>query len=267
MRASLMRRQRSGSWAYDSSSRLSSANLIVENGENQDSQAILEEENFDLKLRIYHLEQKLNDSIPVEFRLVVEENINLRTQLDSANTTIQKREVILVKARDVIENLQTDLELQKASSTFNENRRNSTESMLSRGSLEEFIIHEETEKVTPNIEGEVEVRKSNEPEYLSLISELKTQIANLERALLEKTKEFQQQVQVNATVLEQRAAQCEEDTLKFAENSQKLKNLADENVNLQQKLDEQFDKTSQLDSTWAQKSTHLDTNHKKNRHT
>eukprot|EP01083_Nonionella_stella_P017576 49172_1 len=103
---------------------------VQRNADPQNSETFhsdVENVNFDLKMRVYFLEEKLRSNISPNVYEVVQENIDLKTDLEGSKSVLDKREILLVKARNAIENLQTDLEISRAQS--HDDRRNEVESL------------------------------------------------------------------------------------------------------------------------------------------
>eukprot|EP00741_Cyanophora_paradoxa_P007749 tig00001206_g7497.t1 len=71
----------------------------------------LGKENFNLKLKIFFLEEKLYKSLPDNFEQTLQENIELKMELAGKKQELDEKNQLLVKARNAIESLQADLEL------------------------------------------------------------------------------------------------------------------------------------------------------------
>lgn len=76
----------------------------------------LERQNFDLKLKVFHLEETIKKLQDVEVRNEVHSGMarselsDLRLQLEEKNIELEQRDLYLVKAKAAIETLKVDLE-------------------------------------------------------------------------------------------------------------------------------------------------------------
>lgn len=84
-----------------------------------DDKQKLEKDNFDLKMRIYYLEENLKQiatgttsSIDIEELRI--ENANLRLQVDESNNELDQRNAILIKAKGAIEALKNEMDRMKS---------------------------------------------------------------------------------------------------------------------------------------------------------
>eukprot|EP00474_Spongospora_subterranea_P004639 CRZ05097.1 hypothetical protein [Spongospora subterranea] len=94
-------------------------------GKASDYMNSLEQENFNLKLRVYHLEERLSQQYPTDAYQLTISNAEANAQLDAKSEAIQQRDFLLLKARNVIETLQNDIELIKASNSVRQNTEDS----------------------------------------------------------------------------------------------------------------------------------------------
>ena len=75
----------------------------------------LEKENFDLKLRLFYLEEKTKAGLPLPNQLYssLMQNADLQSQLNSVEEELETKNNLLIKARSVIEALNHDLSHQR----------------------------------------------------------------------------------------------------------------------------------------------------------
>jgi hypothetical protein len=70
---------------------------------------------FNLKLKIFYLEEALSrDRGAVSNSDLAEDNLQMKLLLEEKTQELEERNLLLVKARNAIESIQTDLELARA---------------------------------------------------------------------------------------------------------------------------------------------------------
>ena len=84
--------------------------------EEQEDRQRLEKANFDLKMKVYYLEENLKryqdgeDNFDIRVEQARSEITSLKLQLEEKNTEVDQRNLLLIKAKSAIEALKSELE-------------------------------------------------------------------------------------------------------------------------------------------------------------
>nr|XP_020648995.1 CDK5 regulatory subunit-associated protein 2 [Pogona vitticeps] len=156
----------------------------------------LRKENFNLKLRIYFLEERMQQKFDGPNEDVYRINIELKVELESLKRELQERDRLLVKASKVLESLSQggDAEIQRLKEEAHQNIQQVEETLARRISLleEELkMAHEEAAKSFAMTERERVLRLAAE-QQLALITNMQAKDMDVVAALEEKNRQIEQ---------------------------------------------------------------------------
>ncbi|RHY48446.1 hypothetical protein DYB30_007566 [Aphanomyces astaci] len=190
----------------------------------------LQKEGFNMKLRINFLEEQLlkyKEGTAFEDEDFESENVHLRTVIEEKVQELERRNALLVRARDAIEDLRTDLE------TAKENNRLSAS--MNQSQLEE-TVHEtqRLEQEVARLEDEVARLRMHLNEANRKYEDLLRAHDELSLELNERSQVFQQADAVQAHA--QQTAQWEKQKLKNELSMEFDAKLNDERAQFQEEL-------------------------------
>ncbi|XP_062816395.1 CDK5 regulatory subunit-associated protein 2 isoform X2 [Anolis carolinensis] len=156
----------------------------------------LRKENFNLKLRIYFLEERIQQKFDGPIEDIYRINIELKVELESLKQELQERERLLVKASKAVESLAQggDAEIQRLKEESHKKVLEVEESLTSRIKLLEEDLktaQEEAEKAFAATERERVLRMDAE-QQLSLMSNTQPRDRDVMAALEEKDRRIEQ---------------------------------------------------------------------------
>ncbi|XP_060613297.2 CDK5 regulatory subunit-associated protein 2 isoform X1 [Anolis sagrei] len=156
----------------------------------------LRKENFNLKLRIYFLEERIQQKFDGPIEDIYRINIELKVELESLKQELQERERLLVKASKAVESLAQggDAEIQRLKEESHKKVLEVEESLTSRINLLEEdlkMAQEEAEKAFAATEREKVLRLAAE-QQLSLMSNMQPRDQDVMAALEEKDRRIEQ---------------------------------------------------------------------------
>uniref|UniRef100_A0ABM5F765 CDK5 regulatory subunit-associated protein 2 n=1 Tax=Pogona vitticeps TaxID=103695 RepID=A0ABM5F765_9SAUR len=156
----------------------------------------LRKENFNLKLRIYFLEERMQQKFDGPNEDVYRINIELKVELESLKRELQERDRLLVKASKALESLSQggDAEIQRLKEEAHQNIQQVEETLARRISLleEELkMAHEEAAKSFAMTERERVLRLAAE-QQLALITNVQAKDMDVVAALEEKNRQIEQ---------------------------------------------------------------------------
>ncbi|XP_042334956.1 CDK5 regulatory subunit-associated protein 2 isoform X2 [Sceloporus undulatus] len=157
----------------------------------------LRKENFNLKLRIYFLEERIQQKFDGSNEDIYRINIELKVELESLKQELQEREQLLIKASKALESLAQggDAEIQRLKEEAQKKVQEVEENLTSRiNRLEEDLkmAHDEAEKAFAMTERERVLRLTAE-QQLSLITNMQPRDLDVMVALEEKDRHREQQ--------------------------------------------------------------------------
>uniref|UniRef100_A0A8C9MV54 Centrosomin N-terminal motif 1 domain-containing protein n=1 Tax=Serinus canaria TaxID=9135 RepID=A0A8C9MV54_SERCA len=132
----------------------------------------LKKENFNLKLRIYFLEERMQQKFDGPTEEIYKINIELKVEIESLKRELQEREKLLIKAYKAVESLAQggDAEVQHGKEA--QKKMQEMEEMLTGriNLLEEVTAQEEVEKALAMTEKEKALRIAAEQKLASIIN-------------------------------------------------------------------------------------------------
>ncbi|XP_064027452.1 CDK5 regulatory subunit-associated protein 2 isoform X2 [Pogoniulus pusillus] len=135
----------------------------------------LKKENFNLKLRIYFLEERMQQKFDGPTEDICKINIELKVEIESLKRELQEREKLLIKASKAVESLAQggDAELQRVKEEAQKKMQEMEEFLTSRiNILEENlkVAREDVEKAIAMSENERALRAAAEEKLASIIN-------------------------------------------------------------------------------------------------
>uniref|UniRef100_A0A8C4UAT4 CDK5 regulatory subunit-associated protein 2 n=1 Tax=Falco tinnunculus TaxID=100819 RepID=A0A8C4UAT4_FALTI len=135
----------------------------------------LKKENFNLKLRIYFLEERMQQKFDGPTEEIYKINIELKVEIESLKHDLQEREKLLIKASKAVESLAQggDAEIQRVKEEAQKKMQEMEEILTSRiNSLEENLkaVQDEVEKATAMTEKEKALRIAAEQKLSSIMN-------------------------------------------------------------------------------------------------
>uniref|UniRef100_A0A8C4XME6 CDK5 regulatory subunit-associated protein 2 n=1 Tax=Falco tinnunculus TaxID=100819 RepID=A0A8C4XME6_FALTI len=134
----------------------------------------LKKENFNLKLRIYFLEERMQQKFDGPTEEIYKINIELKVEIESLKHDLQEREKLLIKASKAVESLAQggDAEIQRVKEEAQKKMQEMEEILTSRiNSLEEVsAVQDEVEKATAMTEKEKALRIAAEQKLSSIMN-------------------------------------------------------------------------------------------------
>uniref|UniRef100_A0A663FK97 CDK5 regulatory subunit-associated protein 2 n=1 Tax=Aquila chrysaetos chrysaetos TaxID=223781 RepID=A0A663FK97_AQUCH len=135
----------------------------------------LKKENFNLKLRIYFLEERMQQKFDGPTEEIYKINIELKVEIESLKRDLQEREKLLIKASKAVESLAQggDAEIQRVKEEAQKKMQEMEENLTSRiNFLEENLkaAQEDVEKAIAIMEKEKALRIAAEQKLSSIIN-------------------------------------------------------------------------------------------------
>ncbi|XP_037254844.1 CDK5 regulatory subunit-associated protein 2 isoform X1 [Falco rusticolus] len=135
----------------------------------------LKKENFNLKLRIYFLEERMQQKFDGPTEEIYKINIELKVEIESLKRDLQEREKLLIKASKAVESLAQggDAEIQRVKEEAQKKMQEMEEILTSRiNFLEENLkaVQDEVEKATAMTEKEKALRIAAEQKLSSIMN-------------------------------------------------------------------------------------------------
>ncbi|GAB5357219.1 hypothetical protein AAMO2058_000355400 [Amorphochlora amoebiformis] len=145
----------------------------------------LNETIFNLKLKVFHLQERVFDQQPKEMKGVVEENIQLKTDLQTKSKECHNRSLLLVKVRNALENLQLEKEL-------TETEFNSRIQGLRRRVEDERVERERAQNLLEKADSQLKRITEDFDSSKSKIQNLATEVLKMRKVLQDSDQKIQQ---------------------------------------------------------------------------